>query len=509
MYAKVDSISIQGVDGVLVEVEVDIGKGLASYVTVGLPDAAVKESRDRILAALANNKYSVDLDKAVVNLAPADLKKEGVYFDLPIALGAMMANGDIIIINAKDYLILGELALDGRVRPCKGVLCAALAAKKYGKKGIIVPFENVEEAAVIGGIHVYGVKDLKEAILAIKGEFLPYIMNKKQIEKETTTSLMDLDFGDVKGQEFAKRAVIIAAAGGHNMLMVGPPGSGKSMIAKRIPGVLPFMSESEAIEVTKIHSIAGYLRGQGGLVNIRPFRSPHHTISNVGLIGGGSQPKPGEVSLAHNGVLFLDELPEFNRKVLEVLRQPLEDSKVNIVRAASSMTFPSQLMLIAAMNPCPCGYLGHRTKRCRCSASTVAKYVSKISGPLMDRIDLHIEIPAVEFKDVLSDKKGKSTDEMRVDVQKARDIQTKRFKGTNIQSNARMNEKMIEKYCVMNAEARALLELGIHRMGLSARAYTRILKVAQTIADLDEKSEIVSVHITEALNYRCIDKYVG
>ena len=509
MYAKVDSVSIQGVDGVIVEVEVDIGKGLASYVTVGLPDAAVKESRDRILAALANNKYSVDLDKAVVNLAPADLKKEGVYYDLPIALGAMMANGDIKVFNAQDYLILGELALDGRVRPCKGVLCAALAAKKHGKKGVIVPFENVDEAAVVEGINVYGVKTLNEAIAVLKGNAEPYQLPENFGEVDVVSNFGELDFEDVKGQEFAKRAVIIAAAGGHNMLMVGPPGSGKSMIAKRIPGVLPNMSEAEAIEVTKVHSIAGYLRGKGGLVRIRPFRSPHHTISNVGLIGGGSIPKPGEVSLAHNGVLFLDELPEFNRKVLEVLRQPLEDSKVNIVRAASSMTFPCQLMLIAAMNPCPCGYLGHRTKRCRCSTSTVEKYVSKISGPLMDRIDLHIEIPAVEFKDVLSSKKGKSSSDMKIEVQKARNIQLKRFKGTAIQCNARMNEKMIEKYCVMNAEARAILELGINRMGLSARAYSRILKVAQTIADLAESPEIVSVHISEALNYRCIDKYVG
>lgn len=508
MYAKVDSISIQGVEGVLVEVEVDIGKGLASYVTVGLPDAAVKESRDRILAALANNKYSIDLDKAVVNLAPADLKKEGVYFDLPIALSAMMANGNINILNPQDYLILGELALDGRIRPCKGVLCAALAARKYGKKGIIIPFENAEEAAMVEGINVYAVKTLNEAIAALKGEAEPFILSSEiRISDESNENVWD--FLDVKGQEFAKRAVIIAAAGGHNMLMVGPPGSGKSMIAKRIPGVLPNMSESESIEVTKVHSISGHLRGKGGMMRVRPFRAPHHTISNVGLIGGGSNPKPGEVSLAHNGVLFLDELPEFNRKVLEVLRQPLEDNKVNIVRAAGSMTFPSQLMLIAAMNPCPCGYLGHPTKRCRCSTSLVEKYVSKISGPLMDRIDLHIEIPAVGFKDVLSSKKGKSTQEMKEAVQKARDIQLKRFNGSGIQCNAKMNEKMLEKYCVLNAEARAILELGINRMGLSARAFSRIIKVAQTIADLEESPEIVSVHISEALNYRCIDKYVS
>jgi len=509
MYAKVDSVSIQGVEGVLVEVEVDIGKGLASYVTVGLPDTAVKESRDRILAALANNKYSVDLDKAVVNLAPADLKKEGVYFDLPIALSAMMANGNIEIFNSHDYMIVGELALDGRVRPCKGVLCAALAAKKYGKKGIIIPYENAEEAAMVDGINIYAVKTLNEAVAALKGVGEPFVISRDEDILDNNVNDASWDFLDVKGQEFAKRAVIIAAAGGHNMLMVGPPGSGKSMIAKRIPGVLPNMSENEAIEVTKIHSIAGHLRGKDGLMRVRPFRSPHHTISNVGLIGGGSTPKPGEVSLAHNGVLFLDELPEFNRKVLEVLRQPLEDNKVNIVRAASSMTFPSQMMLIAAMNPCPCGYLGHPTKRCRCSVSLVEKYVSKISGPLMDRIDLHIEIPAVGFKDVLSNKQGKSTKEMKEAVQKARNIQLKRFEGTNIQCNAKMNEKMLEKYCVLNPEARAILELGVNRMGLSARAFSRILKVAQTIADLEESPEIISVHISEALNYRCIDKYVS
>jgi len=505
MLSKVLSSSLIGIEAYLVDVEVDISPGLPTFFTVGLPDAAVKESRDRVKAAINNTGFKFPSKKITVNLAPADIKKEGSAFDLPIAVAILKAEG-IIKNESSDTIILGELSLDGSVKRIKGVLSIALMAKEKGIERIIIPVENSQEAAVVQEIKVYPVHTLTQTV-----EFLNQNQNiePKSIdiydvfEKKSNYSI---DFSEVKGQHFAKRSIEIACAGGHNLIMVGPPGSGKSMLAKRIPTILPKMTLEESIETTKIHSLMGMTDNKNSLVATRPFRSPHHTISDAGLIGGGGIPLPGEVSLAQNGVLFLDELLEFKKNVLEVMRQPLEDGKVTISRASISLTYPSCFMLVAAMNPCPCGFYTDPKGNCSCSPHQIKNYMSKISGPLLDRIDIHVEVPSLEHKDLLSEKEGECSEAIRERVDRARKIQQKRFKGEKIFCNSHMTSKHLKAYCPLNTESKKLLEKAIDTLGLSARAYTRILKVARTIADLNDEKDINIEHISEAVQYRSLDR---
>ncbi len=508
MLKTVFSGAVYGVDAYMVEIEVNAGHGDPAIVIVGLPDAAVKESKDRVYTAIVNSGFRPGIGRTTINLAPADIKKEGPSFDLPIAVGmiaATGANGEASMLN--EIAMTGELALSGEVRRVKGVLPITLCARKRGIRGIIVPADNAAEAAVVDGIDVYPVRTLRQAIDFVSGELhqKPYKIDVNDFYESHRD--YEHDFSDVKGQEQAKRAMEVAVAGGHNMLMIGSPGTGKTMLAKRIVSILPEMPLEEALEATKIHSIAGVLKARQALIVKRAFRAPHHTISDAGLLGGGAHPVPGEVSLAHRGVLFLDELPEFHRNVLEVMRQPLEDGDVTISRAAGTVTFPCQFMLVAAMNPCKCGYFGDRKRECRCSQREIQNYRNKISGPLLDRIDIHVEVPSIEYRELSSLEKGEPSSVVRARVVQCRKIQSARFKNRkNIHCNSGMSSKDLQKYCLLKGDAQGLLRTAMADLHFSARAYDRILKVARTMADLDACEEIKSEHIAEAIQYRTLDR---
>ncbi len=507
MISFLHSATVCGIDACLIDVEIDISSGLPVFSIVGLPDTSVKESKDRVVSAIKNSGFDFPTKKITVNLAPADIKKEGGTFDLPIALGILASGGVIEKKTLQNICALGELSLDGKLRPVKGILPIVLSLHKFGITQIIVPEKNKHEACVAKDIDIYPFTNLQDVIKFLKKEIKVDPFKQEVFFNNNSVLKTPIDFSDIKGQFFAKRAAEVACAGGHNMIMVGPPGSGKTMIAKRIPTLLPSMSFEESVETTKIWSVSGLVKAGESLITDRPFRSPHHTTSSVALIGGGSYPKPGEVSLAHNGVLFLDELTEFKRDVLEVLRQPLEDKIVTVSRAKNTLTFPASFMLIASMNPCPCGNYGS-DKECTCNPYQVKKYRAKISGPLMDRIDIQVEVPALKIDEITSnnDVVTETSAQIKERVIKARNIQYDRFKGRNIYCNAQMGPKEIKKYCILEDKAQAILQTAIEKLGFSARAYDRILKVARTIADLNESDTINTTHIAEAIKYRNLDK---
>lgn len=507
MLVKTFCSTVAGIDARTITVEVNCSVGLNFYM-VGLPDSAVKESQQRIISVFENTGMRMPGRKIVVNLAPADLRKEGSHYDLPIAIGILAASSQIPNENIAKYIILGELSLDGSVSPIKGALPIAVAALKDGFEGVILPRENAREAAVVHNLKVYGVDNITEVISILKGDSTlePTVVNTRE-EYYANIDKFDVDFRDVKGQQSVKRALEVAAAGGHNVLMIGAPGSGKSMLAKRMPTITPPMTLAEALESTKIHSVAGKIGTSGGLLTARPFRTPHHIVSDVALVGGGSFPQPGEISLAHNGILFLDELPEFNRHVLEVMRQPLEERTITIARARYTVEYPANFMLIGAMNPCPCGYLTHPDKECSCSPAQISRYLGKISGPLLDRIDLHVEVIPVAIDSMTAQRSGETSEDVRRRVITARERQTARFGGDDpTHCNAMMTPDQIEQHCKLDEQSINLLKSAMSRLGLSARAYDRIIKVARTIADLSSMDNISQDHIAEAISYRNLDR---
>lgn len=507
MLVKVFGAAVQGIDATIITIEVNSTRGCMFHL-VGLPDSAVKESHERILSALQVNGYKFPTSQIVINMAPADIRKEGSAYDLPLAIGMMAAKENVSTEKLSKYIIMGELSLDGSLQPIKGALPIAIKAREDGYEGLIVPQPNAKEAGVVNNLKVYGVTNLKEVVEFFNNEreLLPTVVNTRD-EFYAQQTIFDLDFSDVKGQENVKRALEVAAAGGHNLIMIGAPGSGKSMMAKRLPSILPPLSLGESLETTKIHSVAGKLGKDTSLIAKRPFRSPHHTISQVAMVGGGTFPQPGEISLSHNGVLFLDELPEFNRSVLEVLRQPLEDRIISISRAKYSIDYPAGFMMIASMNPCPCGYYNHPTKACVCSPGQVQKYLNRVSGPLLDRIDIQVEIIPVPFEKISDTRIGEESSAIRERVIKARHIQELRYKEyPGIYSNAQMTSALIRRFAEPDAKGLALLKNAMTRLNLSARAYDRILKVARTVADIDGSEKVEAMHLAEAISYRNLDR---
>lgn len=507
MLAKINSFGLNGISGYAVAVEIDISNGLPNTEVVGLPDAAVKESRERVRSAIANSGYRYSPKKIIINLSPADTKKTGAMYDLPIAIGILKATEQFTT-QLTDVAILGELSLDGHVRPVKGILPIIISALDLGCKKIIIPRANVIEASYIEGIDVYGFDTLRDVVAFLSSPEFYTPSPKLDINKIKEERTYSEDFCQVKGQFAAKRAMEIAAAGSHNILMIGPPGGGKTMLARCLPTILPDLTVAEALETTKIHSVAGVLDEDMGIIVNRPFRAPHHTGSKIALTGGGISAKPGEISLAHNGVLFMDELLEYPRDTLEILRQPLEDNVITISRAQRTVRYPANFMLVASMNPCPCGNYGSKTHECTCTPAQIAKYRSKLSGPLMDRIDLHIEVDNVTYGDLSSKEAGESSSEIKKRVDNARNIQLKRFEGTGVYSNSRMNNAMVSEFCKLTPECAQILKLAFERLGMSARAYNRILKVARTIADLEGEENILPSHITEAVGYRSLDRRI-
>ena len=506
MLSEVKSMTLIGIEGKLINVQVDISSGLPSWDVVGLPDISIKESKQRVRTALKNNGYDLPSRKITINLAPADIKKEGSFFDLPIALGILADMSIINLENLNEYIFIGELSLNGDINKINGVLPMCIEAKNLGIKKVIIPYDNRFEASIINELEIYPAKNLLDVIL--------HIQNEKTIDSFKTdistlfsnSEIFDSNFSSVKGQYKVKRALEIAAAGGHNCLLIGSPGSGKTLLSKCIPSILPDLTFDESLEITKIHSIAGILPKDISMITKRPFRNPHHSISNSALVGGGKYPKPGEISLAHNGVLFLDELPEFGRNILELMREPLEDKKITISRVSGTLTYPTNFMLIASMNPCPCGYYGQKDRNCHCTETQISNYMNRISGPLLDRIDIHIEVEPVKYQDLSSNNPEEDSSVIKQRVNKARNIQNERFKDTNIHSNSMLTPNLIKKYCILDKESSDILKLAFERLSLSARAHDKILKVARTIADLEGEKNILAKHITEAISYRSLDR---